>query len=396
MNIAIFTEVTAPYVSGISSYVEVLQKGLARLGHNVVIVTSSPHIDRTVMKNGIIRCPAKKKHNKYGYECKNVRDTVVMELLDKFRPEIVHIQTDTRIGYLGLNAADRYRCPVVFTIHDYYSDRFAGENRLVWLIKTFFEKRHFIDMIDNAQVITSSNSRASEFIRDTGRRRRVMLIHNGTDKTRFDYRKCGDEAVAKMRNRLGVPKDAFVAVFAGDLSVDKNLEFVLSAFSRKLGKNENIHLLIVGGGTELEYLRELCVKMKISDRVHFPGVVAHSIMPQVYSACDVYVCSSEDGLMSMSFVEAMACGLPVLVKEDKDDHVNSMIEQNVNGFVFRTREELAGYLRKLRSLPKDKRAKLRFIVRNSMNKTDSEYMAKRTEKAYLHAMKAMKINVHIR
>lgn len=396
MNIAIFTEVMAPYVSGISSYVEVLRKGLAQLGHRVVIVTSSTHIDKTVMKNGVIRCPAKKKHNKYGYECKNVRDPGVMELLDRFHPEIVHIQTDTRIGYLGLNVADRYRCPVVFTIHDYYSDRFAGENRLVWQIKTFFERRHFGDMIDNAQVITSSNSRAAEFIKDTGRRRRVMLIHNGTDKTLFDYRKCGRDAVAKMRRRLGVPKDSFTAVFAGDLSVDKNLEFVLSAFAKKLSKNDNIHLLIVGGGTELDYLKELCVKMKISDRVHFTGVLAHSIMPQVYSACDVYVCSSEDGLMSMSFVEAMACGLPVLVRADDDGHVKTMIEHNVNGFVFKTREDLAGYLRKLSSLSDEKRAKLRFIVRNSMNKTDSEYMAKRTEKAYLHAVKAMRINVNIR
>ena len=201
MNVVLFTEIMSPYVSGISSYVEVLRKGLSKLGHKVMIVTSSLHVSKTVIKNGVIRCPAKESSNKYGYECKNVRDESVMRLLAQFVPDVVHIQTDTRIGYLGLNAADRFRCPVVFTVHDYYLDRFAGESKPVWQFKTYFEKKHFCDMIDNANIITSSNSRASEFVRDAGRNRRVMLIPNGTDKSRFDYRKCGKEAVAKLTSR---------------------------------------------------------------------------------------------------------------------------------------------------------------------------------------------------
>ena len=44
MRILIFTEVLAPYVSGISSYVDVLKNGLEELSHQVLIVTSSPRI----------------------------------------------------------------------------------------------------------------------------------------------------------------------------------------------------------------------------------------------------------------------------------------------------------------------------------------------------------------
>ena len=396
MQIAIFTEVMSPYVSGISSYVEVLRKGLTELGHGVVIVTSSVHVTKTVMKKGVIRCPAKKSPNKYGYECKDVRDESVMRLLQEFRPDIVHIQTDTRIGYLGLHAADRFRCPVVFTVHDYYLDRFASDrSKLVWQFKTYFEKKHFCDMLDNAEIITSSNSRASEFVKDAGRERTVILIPNGTDKSRFDYRKSGEEAVSKIRKSMGLPKNALVAVFAGDLSVDKNLEFVLSAFSSKLSPTDPIHLLIVGGGTELEHLKSLSKKLKISDRVHFAGVVAHSIMPQIYSACDVYVCSSEDGLMSMSFVEAMACGLPVLVRENEDRHISSMIDHGVNGFIYRSRIDFAKYLRDVEALPADKKAKMRFIVRNSMKRTDALNMARSTENAYLQAQKAFRLSTEL-
>lgn len=386
MRIAIFTEVMSPYVCGISSYVDVLRKGLAAIGHDVLVITSSLHTDQAFLKGGIVRCPAKKSKNKYGFECKNIDDKYVLKYIMRFKPDLVHIQTDTRIGYMGLEVADKLNIPVVFSVHDYYLDRFASDkSKLIWNFRTYFEKKHFCDMIDNAQVIISSNKRASVFIHEAGRDRKVWLVPSATDKKRFDYRRSSPEANAKLREKLGLPLDGIVAVFAGELSVDKNLEFVLTAFSRNIRKSDNIHFLIVGDGSEYEYLRSLCTKLRINDRVHFTGKVAHSIMPEIYAACDVYVCSSDDGLMSMSFVEAMSCGLPVLVKEDKEKYVYNMINDGVNGFTYKSTGDFAGYLRKIASFGSAKIERMKHIVRSSMKKIDAEYMASCTEKAYRRA-----------
>ena len=59
MRILIFTEVFSPYVCGISSYIEVLKKGLEALSHKVLIVTSDPNVSEDCYKDGVIRCPAK-------------------------------------------------------------------------------------------------------------------------------------------------------------------------------------------------------------------------------------------------------------------------------------------------------------------------------------------------
>ena len=123
MKIAIFTEVLEPYVCGISSYVEVLRSGLISLGHKVIVITSSLHTQKSVIKGGVIRCAAVKCGNKYGYECKNINDKLVGKILDSFRPDVIHIQTDTKIGYMGLAFADRLRCPVVFSVHDYIHEQ---------------------------------------------------------------------------------------------------------------------------------------------------------------------------------------------------------------------------------------------------------------------------------
>ncbi len=396
MKIAIFTEVMEPYVCGISSYVEVLRSGLAGLGHKVIVVTSSLHTQKSVIKGGIIRCAAVKSGNKYGYECKTINDKLVNKVLDAFRPDVIHIQTDTKIGYMGLAVADRLRCPVVFSVHDYYLDRFASNrSTLVWKFKTHFEKKHFCDMIDNAQIIASSNKRASSFVREAGRSRKVWLIPSATDRSVFDYRSASSQAVAKMRRRLGLPEKATVAVFAGDLSVDKNLEFVLGAFAKHIKKSDRIHFLIVGDGTELEHLRSMSERLRITDRIHFAGMLAHSIMPAVFSSCDIYVCSSDDALLSMSFVEAMSCGLPVLVKEDEEQYVYNMINDGVNGFVYSDEASFAKYLKTLSTFNDFKKSELRRIVRGSMRNTDAAYMAKCTVRAYEQAIKAFRINVDI-
>ncbi len=385
MRILLFTEVLAPYVSGISSYVEVLKNGLEKLSHQVIVVTSSVHITQAQysQKEGVIRCPARKTNNKYGYECKNYNDATIINFISSFNPDVVHIHTDTKIGYLGLVIADKSSCPVVFTIHDYFMDRFAADkSRMMWNVKTYFEKQHFRDMLDNADVITSSCSRAALFIQKADRKRKVMLIHSATDTSRFDYHHSTKASIRKMRQKLGLSPKATVAVFAGKLTVEKNLEFVLAAFAQHIKRSDNIQLLIVGDGTETEYLKGVCRSLKINEMVFFAGSVANTIMPDIYSACDIYVCSSDDGLVSMSFLEAMACGLPVLVKEDKEKIVHKTINNGVNGFVYKKKSEFARYLKTLSELDENKRKRIKQIVRDSLVTTDETSMAERYENAY--------------
>ncbi len=391
MRVLIFTEVLAPYVSGVSSYVEVLKKGLEALSHQVLIVTSSTHVKDALYKDGIIRCPAKTANNKYGFECKNYKDPKLVAFISQFKPDIVHIHTDTKIGYLGLTVADKCSRPVVFTIHDYFMDRFAADSsQMVWNIKTFFEKQHFRDMLDSADVVTSSCSRAALFVQKADRKRKVMLIRSNTDTEKFDYRSSTKASVRKMRLKLGLSPNSTVAVFAGKLTVEKNLEFVLTAFAKHIKKSDNIQLLIVGDGTETEYLRKLCRTLKIQDMVIFAGAVANSIMPDIYSSCDIYVCSADDGLMSMSFIEAMACGLPVLVKEDKEKIVHKTVQHGVNGFVYDKKSEFARYLKTLASLDEPKRRRIRQIVRDSLVTVDDTNMAQQYVKAYGIAIKKYK------
>ena len=382
MRILIFTEVVSPYVCGISSYIDVLKKGLEKLSHKVVIVTSAIGVEKAYCKNGIIWCPAKKAKNKYGYECKNYEDESVVDFICACKPDIVHIHTDTKIGYMGLKVAEIAKIPVIFTIHDYFMDRFAAENRLVWKYRTFWERKRFEDMLDNAGSVVSSCSRAEMFVRRAGKRNEVKIIPCAVDSELFDYRKYNKNAVDSIRKKIGLSPTATIAVFAGSLTVEKNLEFALSAFAKYIKKTDNIQFLIVGDGTETEYLKEQCHKLKIDDMVFFMGTVPNNKMPEIYSSSDMYVCSYDDGLMSMSFGEAMSCGLPVMVKYDNENIASSMVKENVNGFVYKNEEEFAKCLKAFANLSKEEKNNIKKRVRNTVPKDSYIEMAKQYIEIY--------------
>ncbi len=391
MRILIFTEVLSPYVCGVSSYVEVLKQGLEKLSHDVVIVTSSLYKQDATLKHGVIYCPARRSGNKYGHECRNPSDAKTIEFITDLKPDIIHIHTDTKIGYMGLSVADKANVPVVFTIHDYFMDRFASDNsKMVWNVKTYFEKQHFQDMLDNAVTVTSSCSRASIFVQRADRKRNVKLIQSSTDTDKFDYRTATPESIKKIRMKLGLAPKSTVAVFAGQITVEKNLEFIITAFAKYIKRSEDIQLLIAGEGPEADYLKALCRTLKISDRVIFTGNIANSLMPDVYSACDIYVCSSDDGLMSMSFLEAMSCGLPVLVKSDKEQIVRDTIKSGVNGFIYSKKAEFAKYLKTLASLDANKRKRIKQIVRGSIVTENDTKLAEQYVEVYESAIQKYK------
>lgn len=393
MRVVIFTEVLSPYVCGISSYVEVLKKGLEDLSHQVLIVTSSLHTKKPVFKDGILRCPAKKSSNKFGYECKKIEDSKVFDFIYKFKPDVFHIHTDTKIGYMGLFIADKMNRPVVFTIHDFFMDRFASDkSNMIWRIRTYFEKRHFRDMLDNSDVITSSCERAKEFAAKADRNVDITVIPSNTDKIRFDYQGTPPQTIDKMREKLHLSRKATVAVFAGNLTVEKNIEFILGAFAKYIDRSDNIQLLIVGDGSETEYLKSVCKQFGINDRVRFSGEVAHSIMPEIYASCDMYVCSSDDSLMSMSVVEAISCGLPVLIKKDKEKYVYDMINDGVNGFVYTTQTDFIDKIKKLASFNSEQKKSLKNLVRRSYNDIQNYHMARYTVKSYEQALKKKSSN----
>ena len=153
-----------------------------------------------------------------------------------------------------------------------------------------------------SRVITAVSQKVADEIRAIGLtpRNRVDVIYNGVDTRGF-------AAAHGDRAKFNLPADAFLLLFVGDLRTPrKNLGTVLHAL-RYLP--EHVHIAVAGylpGSPYPEQARSL----GIADRVHFLGLVKE--MPVLMHSVDAFVFPSRYEAMSLSLLEAMAAGLPVV------------------------------------------------------------------------------------
>lgn len=385
MRVAIFTEAYTPYISSDASHINVLAAGLTRLGHKVLIVTSDLNVNKPVVHDGILRCPGKVADNKFGIVCAKPNDSAIQKILEKFHPDILHTHSETAIGQIALKYSSKYNTPVVFTIHSFFADNFRHDksnfkNRIA-IMKC---RNKFLDMVDNSDVIAASSKKAEVFIRKCNRKRRIFLVPNNADMVKFDFQRVPIQSVNKIRNKLKIPQDATVAIFAGRLCPDKYIESLLEGWAQYLSGIDDIYLLIVGDGEERIPLENWTRKLKIEKQVIFLGNIPNDNMPEYYSASDIFVTASETDMMSMAVAEAMSCGLPVVIKKDTANP--SYITNGTNGFIYTHPKDLAEKVKAVSALSREQIYELKKSVRYSLRNISNDRLATYTLKAYRTAI----------
>lgn len=152
-----------------------------------------------------------------------------------------------------------------------------------------------------SRAITAVSQKVADEIAGLGiDSRKISVIYNGVDGSAF----AGAQA---DRAAFELPDDAFLLLFVGDLRTPrKNLGTVLKALTRLPA---NVHLAVAGYLPGSPYPEEARA-LGIASRVHFLGLVKN--MPTLMRSVDAYVFPSRYEAMSLSLLEAMAAGLPVV------------------------------------------------------------------------------------
>jgi glycosyltransferase involved in cell wall biosynthesis len=156
---------------------------------------------------------------------------------------------------------------------------------------------------------------------------RIWDIPNGIDTERF----CPVTIVQKaaLRCQIGCDSAGPVVMYAGRLVDLKRIDLLIEAWA-SLPQAGSAHLLIVGDGPEREKLRALAEAQGLGERVHFVGAT-HDVLPY-YQAADIFVLPSLYEGLSVALLEAMACGLCVVVAGSPGNL--AVVQDGVNGLVF--------------------------------------------------------------
>ena len=110
------------------------------------------------------------------------------------------------------------------------------------------------------------------------------------------------------------------------------VDVIARAFVLVARQRPELRLIMLGSGSLAADLRQIFIKGGVEERVHFSGQVNQAELPRVYRSADLYVSASHSDGTSISLLEAMACGLPVLVSDIPGN--KEWVTPDHNGWVF--------------------------------------------------------------
>lgn len=343
MKILITTDWYKPIVNGVVTSVLNLKKELEERGHEVRVLTLSRDY-HSYEEDGVYYIKSVNLEKIYP----NVRavlphrEAYIQELI-QWNPDVVHSQCEFMTFSYAVKISRKCNCPLLHTYHTIYEDY------LHYLPGTFFqytkgaalEKKMVAKfskaVLKKTQQVIAPTKKVEELLKNYEVSEPISVIPTGIDLKRFQEVLSKEER-NRRREALGISKDSKVLVSIGRLAKEKNLEEILIYF-QKLIKEEltfKLKLLIIGDGPDRERLEGIAKTLQLQEKVIFTGMVTPEEVAQYYQLGDVFVCASNSETQGITYMEALASGIPALCS--KDACLDSVITDGYNGFQYETYE----------------------------------------------------------
>lgn len=136
-----------------------------------------------------------------------------------------------------------------------------------------------------------------------------------------------------LRSRFEALGGRLVILFLSRLDSKKGLDILLSSFQQTIRQDVNAALVIAGDGepTFVESLRKEVARLGIGADVIFTGFLNEKEKVAAMADADIFVLSSRSESFGVAVVEAMACGLPVIISDQIGIH--PQVSESGAGFI---------------------------------------------------------------
>jgi glycosyltransferase involved in cell wall biosynthesis len=233
-------------------------------------------------------------------------------------------------------------------------------------------------------IIAVSNAVKQHLVNQGLPAERITVIHNGVDLRAFSRAVGG----AEVRQRWGVAETTPLLVTVGRLAPAKGHRDLLQALAALVAdpRWQEVRLLIVGAGALLGELSEQAARLGLSERALFVGF--HRDVLPFLQAGDVFVLPSTQEGLSLSALEAMAMGKPVVAC--RVGGTPEVVVDGETGLLVSPGQpaELASALGWLLSRPEEARAMGAAGQRRVRDAFDLEQMVTKIEQAYRNLIAA--------
>ena len=287
----------------------------AKCGHEVHLITDE-HVEYEGVVTHSLNLEVKKSPSYFLKKLFKIK-----RLLKKIKPDILHSHTITTEGYIGALTGFH---PFVVTI---------------WGVDIYVRPHKSIDellftklVLKRADLVTAdSQDQIDAAVNLGGKPEKSTVIQWGVD---LDVFKPTDATEARKELGFG---DAPVVLSPRKFLPLYNIDVVVRSFREVLKTFPDARMLITGSGLCEEDIKALIHQLALTEHIHFTGYIPYNDLPRYLAAADVSVSVPSTDGTAMAVLEAMACGIPLIVSDLPSNH--EWIEDGRNGFVVPVRDE---------------------------------------------------------
>jgi len=265
---------------------------------------------------------------------------LALKTVREFKPDVVHLTGPSDIGLLGLYVARKLKLPIVMSwhtnVHEYARQRMekllpflpdisqfslagSAERASLKLALLFYKP---------GKVFLAPNEELGEMLR-LNLNRPVFMMRRGVDTDLFSPAK---------RER----KDSLFNIgYVGRLTAEKNVRMLADIKNGLIETGaKDFRFVIVGQGSEREFLEHQMLKVGEAGNVEFTGVLKGESLARVYANMDLFVFPSQTDTFGNVVLEAQASGVPAIVTDQGGPKF--IIQDGKTGFVAKDKR---GFLR---------------------------------------------------
>jgi glycosyltransferase involved in cell wall biosynthesis len=135
---------------------------------------------------------------------------------------------------------------------------------------------------------------------------------------------------SRVREKLGW-EDKKILIMNRNFKPVYGIEYFVEALPTIIQARPDTRVILAGNGPTLPECKKRVAELGLTDCVYFAGFLGDQEMAEYLNACDIYVTTSLSDGTSCSMLEAMACGLPVVVSDAPAYF--EWVEDGVNGYI---------------------------------------------------------------
>jgi glycosyltransferase involved in cell wall biosynthesis len=290
----------------------------------------------------------------------------------KFKPTLVYLASPASVGFQALL---QLRCmsnpPVVMANFQTDLSAYAKiifpaplDSYIMWLLQMV---QGWLYSSDSVHTIFYPSSPVREYLIDAGvPKEKLVHLGRGVNTTLFNP----IHRDLSWRKHIA-PRGELILVCVGRLAPEKGFPF-LARISRRLSDlHVPFKLLIVGGNRNAAVEQDIRNAFEpVRDRVIFTGFLESEALARAYASADVFVHCSITETFGLVVLEAMACGLPVVARNEGGP--SEIVNEGISGFLTQPDDESV-FVERVRLLAADSSLRAQMSVNARVQAEESTW-----------------------